>query len=238
MLVRIVRASVIVALAAMWIGVAAAADPPASPTGHGGAPPAEPSTTGHAAGQGGSSHGGGKGEIDPLGLGTPEKWNAQKDLALWTGAVFLVFFAILWKFAWNPLARGLDAREQRIADQIGQAQASNEEARRLLGEYQKKLAASEAEVREIIEQGRRDAEQVGQQILQKAKAETEVEKQRALREIEVATAGAIKELAEQSATLAVGLAGKLVQAEIDPKTHRRLIEQAVADFGKVEPSKN
>ena len=65
-----------------------------------------------------------------------------------------------------------------------------------------------------------------------------MEKQRALREIEAATAGAIKELAEQSATLAVGLAGKLVQAELDPKAHVRLIEQAVSDFSKLAPGRN
>ena len=173
--------------------------------------------------------------------GKEEKINPlffQKDLALWTGAVFLLFFAILWKFAWRPIAEGLDKREHHIADQIQQAQASNEEARRLLADYQAKLAASEAEVRGIVEQGRRDAEQLGQQILQKAKADTELEKQRALREIDSATSGAIKELAETSATLAVELAGKLLRAELDPKAHTRLIEQAVADFSKVTPSKN
>jgi len=175
------------------------------------------------------AHGQGKG-INPL--------DFQKDLALWTGAVFLVFFAILWKFAWRPIADGLDKREHHVADQISQAQANNEEARQLLAEYQEKLAASEADVRGILDQGRRDAEQIGQQILQKAKADTELEKQRALREIEGATAGAIKELAEKSATLAVELAGKLVQAELDPKAHVRLIEQAVSDFSKLAPSKN
>jgi F-type H+-transporting ATPase subunit b len=171
-----------------------------------------------------------EGKIDPLYF--------QKDLALWTGAVFLVFFAILWKFAWKPIAAGLDKRERHVADQISQAEASNREARRLLAQYQEKLAASEAEVRAILEQGRRDAEQLGHQILQKAKADTEAEKQRALREIDAATAGALKDLAEQSATLAVQLAGKLVQAELDPKAHRRLIEQAVLGFAKTAPSKN
>ncbi len=175
------------------------------------------------------AHGQGKG-INPL--------DFQTDLALWTGAVFLVFFAVLWKLAWRPIADGLDKRERHVADQIGQAQANNEEARRLLADYQAKLAASEADVREILDRGRRNAEQIGQQILQKAKADTEAEKQRALREIEGATAGAIKELAEKSATLAVELAGKLVQAELDPKTHVRLIEQAMSDFSRVAPGRN
>ena len=204
-------------------------------------PGAAPGTAGvktHAP-QANPAHGGnGKEEIDPLGLSTPKKRTAQRDLALWTGAVFLVFYLVLWKFAWKPIAAGLAKRERHVADQISQAEASNEEARRLLAEHQEKLAASEAEVRGILDQGRRDAEQLGQQILQKAKADTEAEKQRALREIEAATAGAIKELAEQSATMAVELAGKLVHAELDPKAHGRLIEQAVSDFSKMAPSKN
>ena len=162
----------------------------------------------------------------------------KSELAVWTAAVFLVLMAVLWKFAWKPIAAGLDRRERHVADQISQAEANNREARRLLAEHQEKLAASQAEVRGILDQGRRDAEQIGQQILQRAKADTELEKQRALREIETATTGAIKELAETSANLAVELAGKLLQAELDPKAHTRLIEQAVSDFSEVTPSKN
>ena len=91
-----------------------------------------------------------------------------------------------------------------------------------MAQYQQQLVEAKDEVRGILDRGRRDAEQVGREILDKTKAEAQAERQRAVRQIEVATAGALKELAEQGADLAVELAGKIVQAELKPDGSRRL----------------
>jgi F-type H+-transporting ATPase subunit b len=154
----------------------------------------------------------------------------QSDLALWTAVVFLCLMAILWKFAWGPLAEGLDKRERRVADQIAQADAANRQAKDILAEYERKLAAAQDQVRAILDQGRRDAEQLGRQMLDKAKQDTQAEYQRAVKQIDDAAAAAIKELAGRSATLAVELAGKIVRAKLNPADHARLIQEAVAGF--------
>lgn len=184
------------------------------------APPAE-----HAPAAAAAGHGGGHaGQANPL--------DFQRDLALWTAVVFLVLLAILWRFAWGPIAKGLASREQMIADQIAQAERSNEEARRLLDDYQQKLAQSQAEVRAILEQARRDGEQTGRELIEHSRGEAKREQEKALREIEQAKDGALKELAERSARLAVDLAGKIVGSRLEPADHARLIEQAIADFPK------
>ena len=132
----------------------------------------------------------------------------------------------------------MEKREHRIAEEISSAEKANQEARRLLEEYQQKLDASKEEVRQIFDADRRDADRAGREIVEKARDEAHVEHQRALREIDNATAGALKELADRSASLAVELAGKIVGAKLDPQDHRRLIEQAVANFATQEPSSN
>jgi len=185
---------------------------------------AGPALAAHGEAAHGEATEGGGGGLNPLNV------KGKGDLALWTAVIFLTLLVVLWKFAWRPIADGLDKRERRIADEISSAETANREAKQLLVDYQRKLAASEAEVRGILEQGRRDAEQVGRELVEKARAETDVEKQRALREIETATAGALKELAERSATLAVELAGKVLREHLDPKAHTRLIEEAVSRF--------
>ena len=157
-------------------------------------------------------------------------FNFRGDLAIWTAVVFLVLLAILSKFAWKPIAEALDKREQNVADQIAQAEAANQKAKEILADYERKLAAAEDQVRAILEQGRRDAEQVGRELIDKAKEEAKAEYQRAVKQIDAATAAAIKELADRSATLAVELAGKIVRAKLNPGDHARLIEQAVAGF--------
>jgi F-type H+-transporting ATPase subunit b len=187
---------------------------------------------GHAAGGGApQAAGGGHGEANESPL------EVKKDLAIWTAVVFLIVLAILWRYAWGPIAEGLDKREQRIADEISAAEKSNADARDLLQQYQDKLAASKDEIRQMIEAGKRDAEKIGDGIVEKARVEAHADKRRALEEIDLATAGALKELAELSATLAVDLAGKIISQELDRKAHSSLIEKAVSRFSET-PSKN
>jgi F-type H+-transporting ATPase subunit b len=173
-------------------------------------------------------HGGG--EINPL--------DFKADLALWTAVVFLLLLGILGPAAWRRIVQALDKRESHIEGQIASAEQANAEARKILADYESRLAKAEAEVREIIERGRREAEALGRQMLDETREEAIREKQRALREIESATDDALRELAERSADLAVELAGKIVQAKMDRAQHAKLIEQAVAGFAKVPPEKN
>jgi F-type H+-transporting ATPase subunit b len=199
------------------------------PGGHVGADASD----GHAPSEGGgdAAHGHGE-EVDT----NPLSW--KTDLAIWTAVVFLVLLGVLWRFAWGPIMHGLDKRERGIADQIAQAEQQNAEAKKLLEQYDAKLAAAQDEVRQILDAARRDAEQTGREMVEKAQADAEAERQRALRDIDAATAAALQSLAEQSATLAVDLAGKIVGEQLDPKTHSELIGQTVSRFAGQKPSDN
>jgi F-type H+-transporting ATPase subunit b len=162
----------------------------------------------------------------------------QTDLAIWTAVVFAVLLLVLWKFAWGPIVAGLEKREQRIAEHIAAAEKAHEDAKLMLAQYEKKLAASADEVRAIIEEARRDAEHTQQEILAKARADAQTERDRALREIETAKDQALKELGERTADLAVELAGKIVGARLNAGDHQRLIEEALTRFPSSKPSPN
>jgi F-type H+-transporting ATPase subunit b len=206
------------ALAIALVGASAALAAPTAPAVHGDA--AAP-----AAHEGG--HGG---EINPL--------DFKADLAIWTALVFLLLLLVLGKFAWRPIVDALEKREKRVEEQIASAEQANVDARKILAEYQTRLSQAEAEVRAILERGRREAEDLGRQMLNQTREESRHEKERALREIDAAAAGALKELAERSADLAVELAGKIVQTKMDRAEHAKLIEQAVAGFAKAPSGKN
>lgn len=169
-------------------------------------------------------------EVNPL------DW--QRDLAIWTGVVFLVLLAVLWRFAWGPIAEGLDKREKLIAGQIADAERQHQEARALLAEYQQKLDRSQDDVRAILDQARREAEQVGRGLIDKARQEAQHEQEKALHEIELAAASAVKDLAERGAAMAVELAGKIVQARLSPHDHADLIRQAVERIAQAQPGRN
>jgi F-type H+-transporting ATPase subunit b len=171
-----------------------------------------------------AAHGAGHHEVNLSPL------TVEPDLAIYTFVVFFILFIVLAKFAWGPIAEGLDKREKGIADNIAAAQRSNDEAKSLLAQYEQRLSAAEDEVRAILEEARRDAEHTQQQILAKAQAEAETTRDRAVRDINAASAVAMKELAEHGSQLAVQLAGKIVGAELNSAGHARLIQDALAKF--------
>ena len=159
----------------------------------------------------------------------------RQDLALWTAVVFVGVLVVLRTFAWKPIARALDQREDHIRREIEDAERANAEAKRLLNEYQAKLGQAENEIRAMIEKAKQEAQQVGQSLIDKARQEAEEEYRRKLEEIERATERALQELAQRGAALAVDLAGKLVAARLDPTAHARMIEQAMEAISRQRP---
>jgi F-type H+-transporting ATPase subunit b len=172
------------------------------------------------------------------GHGEPNPLAVKPDLMIWTWIVFVILLAVLWKFAWGPISQALDLREQKIADNIAAAEQCNVDAKKLLAEYEAKLAAAREEVRGILDEARRDAEHAGQEIVAKARADAQGEVQRGKHEIETATAQALNELAKSSANLAVELAGRIVSAKLNASDHARLIDEALANFPKGDHSRN
>jgi F-type H+-transporting ATPase subunit b len=159
------------------------------------------------------------------------------DLMIWTLVVFCVLLAVLWRYARGPISAALDAREQAIEEHIASAQRANEEAKLLLADYERRLARAGDEVRGILEEARRDAQHTKDTIIAEAAAEAQAERDRALRDIDRATDRAIKELAENSANLAVRLAGRIVQGQLGPQAQAQLVRDALNDFA-ARPSNN
>jgi len=199
--------------------------PAAGPDQHGMAPPEQVEHTTDAAGRH-EPTGGGHGAPNPLILGP--------DLAVVTAVIFVLLLLVLGKFAWGPILEALDRRERGIAENIAAAAAQREEAKHLLNQYESKLSGTSDQIREMLEEARRDAEATKAGIIAEAKTASQAEQQRALREVRNATDAALRQLAETSANLAVDLAGRIVKHELSASDHAGLIRDAVAQL----PSKN
>jgi F-type H+-transporting ATPase subunit b len=160
------------------------------------------------------------------------------DLAIFTGVVFLLLVGILGKFAWPQITAALDERERKIEANIAAAQAQNDEAKRLLSEHEAKLAAAAGEVRELLEEARRDAESMRKRIEGEGQKAAKDELNRAVREIGRARDAAVQELAVASANIAVDLARGVVQSDISPDRQKQLVRDALSKLSTATPSKN
>lgn len=160
------------------------------------------------------------------------------DLAIYTAIVFGVLLAVLWKFAWGPLMEALDYREQTVADHLAAAEAKHEEAKGLLAAHEARLATAKDEVREMLEEARRDAESTKAQILSEADSQAQARHDRAIRDIELARDSAVRTLAETSANLAVDLASKVVVQNLTSEQQTDLVREATTKLANSTPSNN
>ncbi|HUE71533.1 MAG TPA: F0F1 ATP synthase subunit B [Pirellulaceae bacterium] len=154
----------------------------------------------------------------------------KADASIFTFVIFLLLLAILVKFAWGPISRGLEAREKGIADKIEQARIAAEQATAQLAQYEAKLAAATAEAQQIVAKARQDADVAGQRLIAEAQSAASKERERAVADIGVAKNQALREIAEKSVDTAIGLARNIIRREVRPGDHEQLIQDALKQF--------
>jgi len=162
----------------------------------------------------------------------------RTDLAIYTFAVFMLLLVILGKLAWPSIVSALEEREKRIENNIADAEAMNAEAKDMLAQHEAKLASAADEVRELLEEARRDAEHTKNEIVAEAKKLADQERERAVHDVEQAADRAMHKLAETSANMAVDWAGKVAKQTISPERQAEIVREALGTLAGSSPSQN
>jgi F-type H+-transporting ATPase subunit b len=152
------------------------------------------------------------------------------DSTVATFVIFLLLLAILTKFAWKPIAHGLEAREHGIAEKIEQARLAAEKATEQLREYEARLASATQEAQQIVGEARKTAEAAKEKILSEAQTLAQKEREKAVADISAAKDQALREIAEKSVDTAIGLARNIIRREVRPGDHEQLIQDALKQF--------
>jgi F-type H+-transporting ATPase subunit b len=146
-------------------------------------------------------------------------------VAIWTLVVFGILLVVLARTAWPAILKAVEEREKRIQQQIEAAQRANQDAQRVLAEYQQKLAAARAEAQELVAAGRLAADKVREQILARGRAEHEELIGRARREIVAEREKALADLRREAVELSLAAAGKVLERNLDTESDRRLVQE-------------
>lgn len=171
-----------------------------------------------------AEHGGGHGGGNPVRV---DLWQAG-----YTIAIFVMLLLVLRKFAFKPIVEGLAKREKFIRDSVEAAQRAREQADARMREYEARLAAARAEATAIVEEGRRDAEQLRRRIEEEARTAGEAMIERARREIGLARDTALKAIYDQAAELATSLAATVLKRKLSPEEHQRLMGEALRELAE------
>ncbi|MDQ3756947.1 MAG: F0F1 ATP synthase subunit B [Actinomycetota bacterium] len=144
---------------------------------------------------------------------------------------FALLFGLMYKFAFPAVTKAMQARTDRIRDNLDDAERVRTEANTILEEYQRQLADARNEANRIIEEARQTADQLRRDLMQRAEAEVNELKQRTQDDINAARDRTMGELREQVASLAIELAEKVVESNLDRQTNLALIERYIDQVG-------
>jgi len=156
-------------------------------------------------------------------------------LFIWTIITFLVLLTILAKFAWGPLLRALESRQETIRKSLDDAQAAKQELERLQLESAQIIRQARVEAEAIISQTRTDAGRLREEMRQKAKSEADTIVKNAERQIQLETTRALQQIRHEAIDLSVMIASKIIQRNLSKEDNERLIEEALK---QVEARKN
>jgi F-type H+-transporting ATPase subunit b len=145
---------------------------------------------------------------------------------------FALFIVIFWKLALGPIVRTLDDRRNTIRESV-------EAAERM----QTELKATQARNEEILAEARRDAQQiianareVSEQNIARSREQAQVQADDMLEKARLVianeTSQARAELRQEVANLAVDIADKVIQTNLDRNGQLRLIEEALAEANR------
>jgi F-type H+-transporting ATPase subunit b len=150
--------------------------------------------------------------------------------ALFTLVIFVLVLVVLAKFAWKPLLTALQNREKFIRDSLEAARRDRQEYEQRLRDLETRMNQARDEANALVEEGRRDAEQVKRRIEDEARKSADALIDRAKREIGIARDSALKDLYDQSSQLAMTMAGSVLRRQLGPEDEQRLIADALAEL--------
>ena len=152
------------------------------------------------------------------------------DFILIAGSFLLLIFLVK-KFAWGNITSILDARAEKITNDIDEAEAARKKAEELAAKREAELAGSRQEATTILETAKETAEKNKAHILSEANQEALRLKEKAQSEISQNKEEAMNSIKGDVADLTVNLAGRLLSQQLDSEGHRQLIDRYLNELG-------
>ncbi|HET8941306.1 MAG TPA: F0F1 ATP synthase subunit B [Rudaea sp.] len=148
-------------------------------------------------------------------------------------AQILVFGILIWftmKFLWPPLMQAMDERAKRIADGLSAAERAQAELKDADARVAEEIKGARAQAAEIVDKAHKQASQIIDKAKTDALLEAARQKATAQADIDGMVGRAREQLRGQVAALAVQGASKIIAREIDPQSHKALLDQLIAEI--------
>jgi F-type H+-transporting ATPase subunit b len=161
-----------------------------------------------------------------------EKLISEFSLGLffWQLLIFVGILFLLRKYAWGPILSAVNERENSIKEALVSAEAARIEMENLHSDNQRVLKEARAEKEALLKEARNTRAELINTAKEEAKAEADKILSQAQEAIQNEKRAAINELKEQVSTIAMEIAEKVLQKELENKDKQvQLIDQLLKD---------
>lgn len=135
---------------------------------------------------------------------------------------------------YKPVLNFLNARKEKVAKQIDDAQFKVEEAEKYKLEYENKLKEIDVQRNDILEKARLRASQREQQIITEAKKEAEALKLRAMTDIQREQEKAKDEMRKQIIEVSSVMASRFISVSINENEKNKIADEVISDLEEIK----
>lgn len=156
--------------------------------------------------------------------------DATSLASVWATVALFIFLGLaVYLKVPGTIGKALDARADKIRNELEEARKLREEAQQVLAEFQRKRKEAEAEASEIVANAKREADHLKAEA--KQKAEDYVTRRTAMAEQKIAQAerDAVNEVRSTAVEIAVEAARSVLAGKVDAKTAGDLFKNSLGE---------
>lgn len=153
-------------------------------------------------------------------------------VVIWTWIAFILVLIVLGKSTWKIIIKGLNARAEKIQDDLKEAEKIRETAKKSLAAYREQIDNAKSEANSIIENARVEAGRVRETIIRAAREEAEANKNKTMLEIDREKEEVTNDMRKQAVDIAVVMAEKILKRNITKEDNQALIDEFINNVEK------
>ena len=143
----------------------------------------------------------------------------------------LTIYFVAKKFLFVPVMKMIEERQQEIDDMYSDAGKAQADAKAMKTDYQQKLSQAQVTSEQIVKEAVARGQRREEEILRKANEEASAIMNKASADIEMEKKKAINDAKNEISGLAMAIAGKVVERELNAADQSELIDRFIEELG-------
>ncbi|MCC8138562.1 MAG: F0F1 ATP synthase subunit B [Clostridiales bacterium] len=139
---------------------------------------------------------------------------------------------LIKRFLFKPINAIIEKRKAAADAEISEATRAKEEALAMKADYEQSMLEAKTKANDILTTAQKTATVQSEEILRDASRQAASIKAKAESDIEQEKRKAVNEIKDEIGSMAVEIAGRVIEREVSEEDHEKLIDEFIASVGE------